>query len=108
MIPLSKFDMNATSLIPGVARYVLTIAELVISKQGKQWLEENSNKKQEFLHSVFSQAITCITCIAKPSRDMMVMSTILRENISNVSQRQYQLAQKFLRIPSTSSGLFFS
>ena len=91
-----RVDLTSTTPCPGIVYSHVEIAKLLTTKRAKAWMKKNLQNQVQLLYYAVGCIMSIFTCYARASRDVVVTSSILRNDWSSVKVSDYKLAHTIL------------
>ena len=91
-----RVDLTSTTPCPGIVYSHVEIAKLLTTKRAKAWMKKNRQNQVQLLYYAVGCIMSIFTCYARASRDVVVTSSILRNDWSSVKVSDYKLAHTIL------------
>lgn len=87
-----NFTLEQTTPLPSMIYFISELAKKVTSREGRKWMRENAEQRQQLLYFVFNATMACVAALARASHDVAVTGAILKKDFANIPTINYHLA----------------
>lgn len=92
-----SFDPENDPTPPSIVSYIMMVARLLTTRDGKKWIKNNPAKRHKFLLYVVNQLVAVSSALARASLDVVVTTRIISKQWNQIPTKHYKLADKILK-----------